>query len=86
MTEVMVQLPDDILIRLRDEAERLNQPLESVINTAILYFLEDDDPTDEEILAGLRIGMQQALAGDYRPARDVLDEIDREMGDDADAS
>jgi predicted transcriptional regulator len=84
MTEVTLQLPDEVMARLRDEAERLNKPLESVIGTAILYFL-DDEPTEEEILAGLRTGMQQALAGDYRPAREVLDEIDREVSDDGDA-
>lgn len=83
MSEITVQISDDVLARLQDEAKRLNKPLEAVVNTAILYFLDDEEPTEEEILASLRAGMQQALAGNYRPAREVLDEIDREIDDDA---
>lgn len=84
MTTISVELSNEILERLRDEAQRRNVPLETVINTAILHFLDDDEPTDEEILAGLRSSMAQVLAGDYRPAHEVLDEIDREASEDAD--
>lgn len=83
MTEVTVQLPDEVLQRLNEEAQRRNLPLEAVISTAIAYYL-DDEPTDDEILAGLRRSMRQVLAGEYRPAHDVLDEIEREAVDDAD--
>jgi predicted transcriptional regulator len=84
MTEVTLKLPDELVERLRNEAQRLNMPLESVINTAIKYYLDDDEPTEEEILTGLRRSMEQVLAGDFRPAREVLDEIEGEALDDAD--
>ncbi|TVR19412.1 MAG: hypothetical protein EA396_12555 [Anaerolineaceae bacterium] len=86
MTEITVQLTDEALQRLNEEARRRNMPLESIIHTAIAYFLDDDDPTDEQILSGLRRSMEQVLAGDFRPAHDVLDEIERETVNDADES
>lgn len=46
-------------------------------------FEDDDEPTKEQILESIRMGMQQALAGDYRPAHEVLDEIEREDVDHA---
>lgn len=42
---------------------------------------DDEEPTDEEILAGLRRSMAQVLAGNFRPAHEVLDEIEREPTD-----
>ena len=82
MTEITVQLPDEILQRLTEEAQRRNLPLDVVIHTAITYFLEDEEPTEAEVLSGLRRSMQQVLAAQYRPAHDVLDEIEREAADD----
>jgi predicted transcriptional regulator len=84
MTEITVQLPDEILQRLTEEAQRRNLPLDAVIHTAIAHFLDDEEPTEAEVLSGLRRSMQQVLAGQYRPAHDVLDEIERETVDDAD--
>jgi len=93
MTELTVQLPDDVLARIQDEANRLNVPVEAVVSTVLAqHFTDDDDdypvedPTDEQILAMLREGIEQALAGNVRPAREVLDEIEREAVDDADDS
>jgi predicted transcriptional regulator len=77
MNEITLQLSDDILARLQTEADRLNKPINDVIHRAIASFLEDAYSTDTDILTGLRLGMQQALAGDYRPAHDVLDEMDQ---------
>jgi hypothetical protein len=69
MSEITLQLPDSVLERLRDEALRLDLPLESVISTAILHYLDDDDePNDEEILLGLREAMLDVFAGNTRPA------------------
>ena len=42
-----------------------------------------DEPTKEELLVDLKRALQEALAGEGRPALEVLDEIDREMMDDA---
>ena len=38
-----------------------------------------------ELLDSLKKSMEQVLAGDYRPALEVLDEIDSEVSDDAHA-
>ena len=40
-----------------------------------------DEETNDEILADLRQAFEEALAGDLRPALEVLDEIDRELSD-----
>ncbi len=42
------------------------------------------EPPKAEILADLRQAFQEALAGDLRPALEVLDEIDSEIRDHAD--
>ena len=42
------------------------------------------EETNAEILADLRKAFQEALAGDLRPALEVLDEIDSEITDQAD--
>ena len=41
------------------------------------------DRTKAELLESLETSMEQVLAGDYRPALEVLDEIDRETTDGA---
>jgi predicted transcriptional regulator len=82
--DIKLSISDEILAHLQHEAEQRNIPLDVVVSETLeLYF---DEPTDSEILASLQTGMQQALAGNYRPAHDVLDEIEREMSDDADDS
>lgn len=75
MKEITLHLPADLAARLEAVAARNNKPLESVIETAISQFLADDEPSDEEILEGLRLGMKQALSGNYRPADEVLAEL-----------
>ncbi len=44
-----------------------------------------DEPTKEEILRNIHMGMQQALDGQTRPAREALNEIRRKIEADADA-
>ncbi len=44
-----------------------------------------DEPTKEEILQNIRTGMQQALEGQTRPAREALDEIRRKIAVNVDA-
>ncbi len=41
------------------------------------------DRTKAELLESLKTSMEEVLAGDYRPALEVLDEIDNEPPDDA---
>ena len=45
-----------------------------------------DKPTKAEILADVKTGLQQALAGEGRPAREALTEIRRKIARDADLS
>ncbi len=44
---------------------------------------DDREPTKAEIMEDIRIGIIQAKAGLGRPALEVLDEIDRELRQDA---
>jgi predicted transcriptional regulator len=80
--DVKLNVSDDVLEYLRREAESRNVPLDVVISEVLADYF--DEPTEEEILTGLRRSMKQVLAGDFRPAREVLDEIEREAVNDAD--
>jgi predicted transcriptional regulator len=81
MTELTLILPDELMNRLQDEAHYRQLSLDDVVRTAIIHFFDEDEPTKQEILAGLREAMQDALAGRVRPAHEMLDELDREMDD-----
>lgn len=81
--ELAVQLPSETLARLAAEAKRLELPLSDVVRDAIEIYLDElEDTPDEDILNSLRIGFTEALEGRVRPAREVLDEIRRELADD----
>lgn len=86
MTELKLKLPDDIVARLQAEASRRNVSTDIIIGAALERYLDDDEPTKEEILNSLRISMQEVREGNVRPAHDVLDELEREMLDDANES
>jgi predicted transcriptional regulator len=81
MTELTLKIPDELLERLQDEATFRQIALDDLVRTALTYYFDESEPTKEEILAGIREGMQDALAGRVRPAREFLDEL--EMDDDA---
>ena len=82
--DLKVNLSDKIVEHLQQEPDSRHISLNAVVGKVLADYLEE--PTEAEILESLRIGMQQALAGDHRPALEVLDEIDREMMGDADDS
>jgi predicted transcriptional regulator len=86
MSELTLQLPDDVLIRLQSEAERQQVPLDDLVRAAIENYLNNDEPSKEAILESLRQSMRDALAGRVRPARAVLAELRREIGNNADES
>ena len=79
-----VNLSDKIVEHLLQEADSRQISLNAAVGAVLADYFEE--PTEAAILESLRIGMQQALAGDHRPALEVLDEIDREMMGDADDS
>jgi hypothetical protein len=80
--DVKLSVSDEVMEYLRREAVNRNVPLDVVVSEVLADYF--DEPTKDEILTSLRVGMRQALAGNYRPAHEVLDEIEREMVDDAD--
>ena len=82
--DIKVHLSDEILGYLQQEATNRQVSLDMVISEVLADYF--DESTEDEMLGSIRTGMQQALAGDYRPAQDVLDEIDHETVDDADNS
>ena len=76
IVDIKLSLSEDVLAQLKREAKRRNVSLDVVVSETLeVYF---DEPTDDEILAEIRTGMQQALAGEYQSAHDVLDAIERE--------
>lgn len=80
--DIKVNLSNEVLRYLQQEAIKRQITLDVVVSEVLADYF--DEPTEDEILDSLRIGMQQALAGDYRSAHEVLDEIDHETIDDAD--
>lgn len=58
----------DPAVKPQDKSQRAAvQPSESC----------DRDPTKEEILEGIKRGWQEALAGEYRPIEELLDELEK---------
>lgn len=79
--KVTLTLSDKVLEYLQQEAHNRKLPLNEVINDVLVDYF--DDPTHDELLAGLERSLQQVIAGEYRLADEFLDEIEREMGTDA---
>lgn len=75
--EIKLSISDKILNLLKQESEQRSVPLEVVIRESLEAYFEE--PSDAEILESIKVGMKQALAGDYRPAHEVLAEIEQEF-------
>jgi predicted transcriptional regulator len=80
--ELKLRLSDEVLEYLQREAGKRNVSLDTVVSDVLTDYF--DDPSEEEILASIKRGMKQALQGEGRPAHEFLDELEREMGEDAD--
>jgi predicted transcriptional regulator len=80
---IKLQLSDEALARLQQEAQRRNVSIDMVISETLEESF--DELNAAELLGNLRTAMQQAQAGNYRSAHEVLDEIERETVDDAGA-
>ncbi|MDX2076369.1 MAG: hypothetical protein SFZ02_08045 [bacterium] len=80
MTTLTIEIPDETFAQLKALADDAQLSVNHLVKNMIQANLLDDDdkPTEEEILQSIRRGMIQALNGEGRPAREVLDEIDRE--------
>ena len=72
--DLKVHLPDTIVAYLQKEARSRHVSLDIVVGDLLTEYF--DEPTEAEILESLRIGMEQALAGEGRPALEVLDELE----------
>ena len=80
--DLKIQLPDGVVAFLQREASTRRVSLDVVVGEVMTDYF--DEPSEAEILESLRIGMEEALASEGRPALEVLDEIDREMMGNAD--
>jgi predicted transcriptional regulator len=86
MVEFTVHIADDVMQRLKERAEHQERSFDDLVQAAIENFLDDNEPSKEEILEDLRIGMMEALAGKGRPAHELLEELRREFGANANKS
>lgn len=81
-------LSPQLLARLREEAEYQQSALGDLVRKAIedyIAALDDDaeieDTPDEEILASFKQAWHEAMTGQTRPVREMLEEIRRELGE-----
>lgn len=74
--EIKLKLSDEVLAYLQRESKNRKVPLDDVVSDVLADYFEE--PTHEELIAGLKRSLEQVLAGDYRPAREFLDEIDND--------
>lgn len=79
---VSIDLSSDVLECLQKEALDRQVPVDQVVGDVLADYF--DDMSEDEILESVRKGLEQALAGNYRPAVEALDEIEREHVTDAD--
>jgi predicted transcriptional regulator len=75
MSELTLQLSDEVLNRLQIEAKRQQIPLTDLVREVIESYLDEDEPTKEEVLADLREAMRDALAGRTLPADELIAEL-----------
>jgi predicted transcriptional regulator len=82
--ELELNVSDEVWGYLQNEAQRRHISLDKVVSEVLEDYF--DDPSDEEILASIRQGMEEALAGRVRPVDEVLVELKQEFDFDADES
>lgn len=77
MSQLTLQLPEEVLNCLQREAERRHVQLDDVVLDAIRSYFNEDEPSQEELLDDLRQSMTDALAGRTHPAERLIDELRR---------
>jgi uncharacterized protein (DUF433 family) len=84
-TRILVMQVLDLLAAGKSVSEVLSEDyfpdLTEADVRACLAYSKLDTPTEEEILASFRQGLQDAFTGNYRPARDVLAELKSDSDD-----
>ena len=79
--DLKLEISQEVAGYLQDEAKNRGVSLSKVISDVLAdYYAE---LTEDQIVESIRVGMRQALAGQGRPAREVLAEVDREVTGDA---
>lgn len=63
MTTITLNVSDELLTKLQAQASQHSMALEAYILSALSDLGDDDELTDEEILANLKISFKQALSG-----------------------
>ncbi|MEQ8676357.1 MAG: hypothetical protein RLP44_10525 [Aggregatilineales bacterium] len=71
--EVKLKLSDDVLAYLQRESKNRKIALDDVVSDVLADYF--DEPTNEELVTGLRQSMLDVLAGNVRPADEVLAEL-----------
>ncbi len=75
--DLKLEISQEVAGYLQDEAKNRGVSLSKVISDVLTdYYAE---LTEDQIVESIRVGMCQALAGQGRPAREVLAEVDREV-------
>ena len=81
--DLRLEVSDEIVEYLKAEAKNRQVSLDMVFGDILTdYFTE---LTDDQILESIKVGMKQALAGEGRPAREALAEVDCDVMGNADA-
>lgn len=79
--DLKLEISQEVAGYLQEEAKNRGISLSKVVSDVLTdYYAE---LTEDQIVESIRIGMRQALAGQGRPAREVLAEVDREVTGDA---
>lgn len=76
--EVKLKLSNDVLAHLLCESNSRKIALDEVVSDVLADYF--NEPTHEELLTGLKRSLKQVIDGDYRSAREFLDEIDNNAG------
>lgn len=84
MTEVTIQLPDELIERLRLKAEHEQVSADIIIRSALAVYLDDDEPTDTDILNSIEQSLLDVKEGRVRSYEELMTYLKEEFGFDAD--
>ncbi len=86
MTTLTIEISDETYAELKALADNSQMSVNHLVNHIIrANLLDDDEPTDEEIINDIRQSLKDYVAGNVRPLGDVLDELRREVFANADS-
>ena len=86
--DVKLNISDDMLAQLQEQANSRNVSLDVVISDMLADYFEEpfEDPTEEEIIASIRESLEAFKAGDVYSVDEVMDILKQEFDFDADES